>query len=564
MKKIYFLSLMLFSLTYFGQVNIITTAPATNSANATTGLRAPNGNSSHTSLRACYHVPASELTALTGSISSFGFVLTNTLVSAPANGTLTVYLLNTTSPSYTLGTSWSTATVGMTQVFNGVYNLPTGNTATVVDFPFPSNFSYTPGNSLFVAYEYKGGQFAPNNAVYSAYSNSAVTAGATNVSALLPAVNTLSTTTFRPLFRFGIPNTYTNEISVMILNAQGKVSQTTGTNHTITANIFNGSNTTLNNINVDLTVIGTNAFTAAVSVPSLAAGVSTLVVFPAYNPTVLGISNIAVSVANDQNNSNNSVNLTQSVTCNFIGTAPASVAPTSYSSGVGFNTGSGVIYSRFINAATQTITGADIAISSGVSNAGRSVYAVVANNTGSVLATSNTLVISGSELNTFQTFTFAPKIINGNTPFYVGLAQTAGSPGYFPLGATPAPGSPTLYVTQALAGGSLTPLTGNLGFFGIEPFFMSPCGGVGIIESNDQPIALSVYPNPAKEQIVVEVSNVNANTQIEIYNVLGAKVITVMNVSERNVIAISNLENGVYLLSINNGKNKAVKKLIKE
>ncbi|MFO0434206.1 MAG: hypothetical protein ACK5ZT_03090, partial [Sphingobacteriaceae bacterium] len=190
MKKIYFLSLMLFSLTYFGQVNIITTAPATNSANATTGLRAPNGNSSHTSLRACYHVPASELTALTSSISSFGFVLTNTLVSAPANGTLTVYLLNTTSPSYTLGTSWSTATVGMTQVFNGVYNLPTGNTATVVDFPFPSNFSYTPGNSLFVAYEYKGAQFAPNNAVYSAYSNSAVTAGATNVSAILPAVNT--------------------------------------------------------------------------------------------------------------------------------------------------------------------------------------------------------------------------------------------------------------------------------------------------------------------------------------------------------------------------------------
>lgn len=564
MKKTYAILFSLIALATVGQVNIVTTAPATNSANATTGLRAPNGNASHTSLRACYHVPASELTALTSSISSFGFVLTNTLVSAPANGTLTVYLLNTTSTSYTLGTSWSTATVGMTQVFNGVYNLPTGNTATVVDFPFPSTFSYTPGNSLFVAYEYKGGQFAPNNAVYSAFSNSAVTAGATNVSAILPAVNTLSTTTFRPLFRFGTPNTYTNEVSVVILNAPGKVSQTTGTTHTITANIFNGSNTTLNNINVDLTVIGTNAFTAAVTVPSLAAGVFTTVVFPAYNPTVLGISNIAVSVSNDQNNSNNSVNLTQSVTCNFIGTAPASVAPTSYSSGVGFNTGSGIIYSRFINVSTQTLTGVDIAISSGVSNAGRSVYAVLANSSGSILATSNTLAITGSELNTFQTFTFTPTVINGNTSYYVGLAQPAASPGYFPLGATPAPSSPTLYVTQALTGGSLNPLTGNLGFFGIEPFFMSPCGGVGLVDQNEHSIGVSVFPNPATDKIVIELSNVNAQTKIEIYNLLGSMVYSIKTISDSNVIDVSNFEKGVYLITVSDGKNKAVKKLIKE
>lgn len=564
MEKLVTFLFILIALASFGQINIITTAPATNSANATTGLRAPNGNASHTSLRACYHVPASELTALTSSISSFGFVLTNTLVSAPANGTLTVYLLNTTSTSYTLGTSWSTATVGMTQVFNGVYNLPIGNTATVVDFPFPSTFSYTPGNSLFIAYEYVGGQFAPNNAVYTAFSNSAITAGATNVSAILPAVNTLSTTTFRPLFRFGNPNIYTNEVSVAILNAPGKVSQTTGTTHTITANIFNGSNATLSNINVDLTVIGTNAFTAAVTVPSLAAGVFTTVVFPAYNPTVLGISNIAVSVSNDQNNSNNLVSLTQSVTCNFIGTAPASVAPTSYSSGVGFNTGSGIIYSRFINVSTQTITGADIAISSGVSNAGRSVYAVLANSSDSILATSNTLAITGNELNTFQTFTFAPTVINGNTTYYVGLAQPAASPGYFPLGATPAPGSPTLYVTQALTGGSLNPLTGNLGFFGIEPFFMSPCGGVGLVDQNDQSIGVSVFPNPATDKIVIEVSNVNAQTKIEICNLLGSMVTSIKSVSESNIIDISSLEKGVYLITVTDEKNKAVKKLIKD
>lgn len=562
MKKIYFLFLIAFTLIAKGQITLITTAPPTNSANATTSLRAPNGNASQTSMRACYFVPASELTTVTGSISSFGFVLTNTLAAAPANGTLTVYLQNTSASSYTLGTSWSTATVGMTQVYSGTYNIPTGTTAVNVDFTFPSTFSYTPGNALHVAYEYTGAQFALNSAVYSAYSNSTITAGATNASALLPAVNTLSTTSFRPLFRFGNPNTYTNEVSVQMLNLPGKVSQTTGTSHSISATVFNGSSITLTNVAVNLNVVGTNPFTTSVSISSLAAGVSTIVVFPAYNPTLLGISNVSVSVSNDQNNANNSISLTQSVTCNVISTSPASVSPVSYSAGVGFNTGSGVMYSKFLNAATQTITGVDIAISSGVSNAGNSVYAVLANNTGSVIATSNTLVISGSELNTFHTFTFNPVALTGAVPFYVGLAQTAGSPGYFPLGISPAPGTPTYYVTQALSGGALTTITTNLGFFGIEPFFLSPCGGVGITESSKEMIPLVIYPNPAKEKVFIEIANVSTETQIVIYNSIGAFVKKIDEVNTINEINTSSFAKGIYLIEVTNGKNKSVKKLI--
>ncbi|MDZ4664553.1 MAG: T9SS type A sorting domain-containing protein [Bacteroidota bacterium] len=566
MKKIYSLSILLLSITLFkAQVNIVTTCPSASLSNGTTGLRAPNGTANHTSLRACYHVPASELSALTASIASFGFVLTNTLVNAPANGTLTVYLQNTNSSSYTLGTSWSTATVGMTQVFSGVYNIPQGSTATVIDFQFPSNFAYTPGNALYLAYEYVGAQFASGNAVYSAFTNSAVNCGATNTSPILPAVNTLSTTTFRPLFRFGFPNSFTNDAAVIIVNAPGKISQQTGLPHIISANIFNGSNITKNNINVDLTIVGTNAFTAAVNVPSLAAGASTIVLFPSYNPIVLGISQIAVSLANDQNNANNQISYTQSVTCDVIATGPASFAPTSYSAGVGFGAGSGVIYSKFSTATSQTLISAGVGISSGVSNIGRSVYAVVSNSTGVVLATSNTLVISNAELDQFFSFNFTPVNFTGGVLYYVGLAQMPGSPAYYPLGATLAPNASTLYVTQALAGGVLNPLTNNLGYFALEPRFISPCGGVGASEINNEQVAsLSLQPNPAKDKVIILVSNSDKNMTLEIRNMLGQLVMVEKTMEEQNEINLSELKRGIYFVTLTKNKTRVTQKLIVE
>jgi hypothetical protein len=566
MKRIYTVFVILLSVALLkAQVNLITTAPSASLSNGTTGLRAPNGTSSHTSLRACYFVPSSEIAStLQGTVSSFGFVLTATLCNQPANGTITVYLQNTSATSYTLGTSWSTATVGMTQVFSGIYNIPQGTGPAVVDFQFPSNFAYT-GGGLNLAYEYVGGQFSSGNCVYSAFTQSPTNCGATNTSSILPAVNTLSLTTFRPLFRFGTPNSYTNEAAVQIINAPGKVSQQTGLTHTISATIFNGSNATLSNIPVDLNIIGSNAFTAQVTIPSLAAGASTTVLFPSYNPTVLGISNINVTIPADQVNANNAASFNQSVTCDYIATGPASFAPVSYSSGVGFNTGSGVIYSKFTIPSTQTLISADIGISSGTSNLGNSVYAVVSSSTGVILATSQTLVISNNELNNFYTFNFNPTGFNANVPYYVGLAQTVGSTGYFPLGATPAPSAPSFYVTQALSGGALSPLTNNLGYFAIEPRFASPCNGVGIAEAkNDAFVPMILQPNPAKENVMVHVNNSDNTTKLEIKNMLGQTIFVNENISEFNHINISGMKSGVYFVTLTKEKTQFTQKLVIE
>jgi hypothetical protein len=567
MKNFYALLIILFSVAFFkAQVNLITTAPSASLSNGTTGLRAPNGTSGHTSLRACYFVPSSEIAAtLQGTVSSFGFVLTATLCNQPANGTITVYLQNTSATSYTLGNSWSTATVGMTQVFSGVYNLPTGTGPTVVDFQFPSNFAYT-GGGLNLAYEYVGGQFASGNAVYSAFTNSAINCGATNISSTMPAVNTLSTTTFRPLFRFGTPNSYTNEAAIQIINAPGKVSQQAGIQHTISVTVFNGSNQTLNNIPVDLSILGSNPYNSTVTIASLAAGASTNVAFPAYNPTVLGISQINATIPNDQINTNNSAMFTQSTTCDVIATGPASFAPTTYSLlCVGFNSGAGgCIYSKFSTSSTQTLISVDLAISNFTNNVGKSICAIVSNSMGVVLATSNTLVIASADIDKFYTFNFSPVTFSAGVLYYVGMAQMAG-PASLPLGATAAPNAPSFYVTQSLTGGALSPLNSNFGYFGIEPRFMSPCNGVGIFEvENDGIISMVLQPNPAKEKVLIHVNNSDGNMKLAIRNMLGQTVLEKNNIEEMNEINISGMKSGIYFVTLTKEKIQVTQKLIIE
>lgn len=567
MKRIYNLITACFiSASAMAQVNTVITAPSASLSNGTTGLRGPNGTSSHTSMRGCYFIPANELSALSSTITSFGYVFTSTLTNSPANGTLTVYMMNTAGNSYTLGTDWSTATTGMTQVYNGIYNIPSGNTATVVDFPLSASFNYNTGNGLYVAYEYVGAQFATAPAIYSAFTNSAIIAGATNASSVLPAVATLSTTTFRPLFRLGNPNPINNDVSVEILNALGKVSEAIGTSQQISANIFNGSNTSLSNIPVTLDINGTNPFASTVTISSLAPGVTTVVTFPIYTPTTQGLSNILVSVPADQVNNNNSRNITQSVTCNVIGTGPTSLSPVSYSSGVGFNQGSGKIYSIFNVPSTQTLSGVHIAISSGASNTGKSVFAVVANSSGSVIATSNTLTITSAELNTFQYFTFPAVVFNANTNYHVGLAQPQGSPGYFPLGSTPAPSTPTLYSTQTFTGSTLNPLITNLGYFGIEPEFLSAlCSPVGIQEVNNSDIfQVAVYPNPVKDVITVSISNFEGNTHLDVLNAIGQVVLSQEVTSNQEQLDVESLPPGVYIVQLSNGSKKHSIKFIKQ
>jgi hypothetical protein len=83
-----------------------------------------------------------------------------------------------------------------------------------------------------------------------------------------------------------------------------------------------------------------------------------------------------------------------------------------------------------------------------------------------------------------------------------------------------------------------------------------------VIGLNELSIAngFSVSPNPAINEIVI---TSKANCVIEITNVLGEVVISQNTFSSKTTVNISNLKEGMYIVSLVNGKDSATTKLIK-
>ena len=63
---------------------------------------------------------------------------------------------------------------------------------------------------------------------------------------------------------------------------------------------------------------------------------------------------------------------------------------------------------------------------------------------------------------------------------------------------------------------------------------------------------ISVYPNPAKEFIAFDLTNISGTAIIEIYDIQGNKVIE-QKLSENKQITVSSLPKGMYMYKINNG-----------
>ncbi len=558
---------VLSSLGAFAQVNIVATIPNP-TGNGTSPTRAPNGTVGHTVLRAQYFVPAADLAAITTpTISSFGFVLTSG-TGAPASGTLAVYLQTTAATSYTGGLVYNTA--GMTNIYTGTYNVPTS--AGPVDLQLPSIFNYVPGTALNVAYEYTAAIATSTlPAVYTMFTASPTVLGATGAVSSLTAVATLTlgNTTFRPLLRFGTPNSIGNDISVDYISSPQRLSTKSSTTHAIKALVANNSNTVINNVAVGVSVTGAVTHTNAVIIPSLAAGATSLVTFSPFNmaSTLTGVTNVSVSVLPDQANFNNVKTITQFINCKEQAAGP-DVTGSLFGNGIGFNTGSGFLANRMSFDATGTIEAISIAISNGATNAGNSTYAAVINGTGGIVATTNTIVLAPANYSTYTSYTLAtPFTVTPNTDYYIGLAQTSNTVGYFPVAsftsATNVPPMQTLY-SIPLVGGNPAPQQSSLGFLGIKAIFQGSClltGGVKDIKNNI--VNMNVYPNPAKDNLTVSIANVD-NASINIINALGQVVLSVSKATETNSINTSNLTTGVYFVTVTNGSQKSTQKLVIE
>ncbi|MBN2613832.1 MAG: T9SS type A sorting domain-containing protein [Bacteroidales bacterium] len=59
--------------------------------------------------------------------------------------------------------------------------------------------------------------------------------------------------------------------------------------------------------------------------------------------------------------------------------------------------------------------------------------------------------------------------------------------------------------------------------------------------------ALKLYPNPASENIYIEVTN---DADVEIYEITGIKVMTILNYQANQPVSIAHLANGIYIIKI--------------
>lgn len=433
-----------------------TAAPVANGG--TTGLRAPNGTSGHTFFRAASFVPASELAA--AGIDSGETILSMALrttagASSAARGNFTLYLSNGQNATYTRGTGWTNAINGLNVHHNDSVTLPTGAGTMTVSFSQP--FVYT-GGSIELAYEWNGSApFATTGAVYAA--NTAIAASLVSAASATAAPVTMGSTAFRPEFIWGVDDRKANDIEVIALFAKGQNPRTWGSPEVVQAVVRNNSFQVRSNVAVTLNVAGANTFTNSQTVASLGIDSVSTVNFANFSGTALGFNNMTVSVPNDDVNANNARSWVQRQTDSIYSFNDSSLTGLG---GVGYNTGSGLLLTRYSVTGHRSIRAARMRISNTAAIIGNGLYAVVLNDSGVILAQSAPRVIAAADTAQWVVFTFPNPVNVNNGNFYIGMAQPANATtGYFPMAfQAENPTRANAYYTAALNGTGLATVAG--------------------------------------------------------------------------------------------------------
>lgn len=90
---------------------------------------------------------------------------------------------------------------------------------------------------------------------------------------------------------------------------------------------------------------------------------------------------------------------------------------------------------------------------------------------------------------------------------------------------------------------------------------VSPCTGVA--QMHNESILVSVYPNPAKSELVVELNN-GTSKSIEVIDVTGKVVLSEVSSKDNTVINVGGLNTGIYFVRVQSNNSVKVLKIVKE
>jgi hypothetical protein len=91
------------------------------------------------------------------------------------------------------------------------------------------------------------------------------------------------------------------------------------------------------------------------------------------------------------------------------------------------------------------------------------------------------------------------------------------------------------------------------------------CASLTGISENENASSLLLYPNPANENITVQISSITGDYMANIYDARGRLVITQkLSGTSENTIGISGLKKGLYLINITDGERSFTKRFVKQ
>ncbi|MBO9563434.1 MAG: T9SS type A sorting domain-containing protein [Niastella sp.] len=247
-----------------------------------------------------------------------------------------------------------------------------------------------------------------------------------------------------------------NDIEVVNVEPEiGTISRLWTDQNNIKATIKNNGTQDQSDITVDLTVTGANAEHQVQTIPFLAAGASTTVTFMG-SVANTGTQTIEVKVPDDEDNANNTLSISQEVTCNnFAYTGTESIYD-------GFGLAApGIITARYNAPGVPVqLTGVSFHLANNPDNIGKTVTPMLLDEAGNIIDDGPDFVATASDLNTtIQLPFYYPAIINPGEAFYIGIRQAEG--GHNPVGLSSPTATPAnRYYTFPDGGGTGTEYTG--------------------------------------------------------------------------------------------------------
>ena len=389
------------------------------------------------------------------------FTATGTLVCYPPNN-LTINSLSDTSGTFKWNEvdgatgyemryrlketiTWSSAITPMTLVHNDSLKITDKGGAYDVPFVGGSPFTYT-GEGIYVGWEYSNstGTLSSLNTTVSTNANTVIKnnngvdslrfilsfSGKSNLSTA-GLQSRLQSTNLRPETRLG-STSLKDSVAVVAVYALGKTAPNFQSPTPISALISNKSNT---NATYPVTLMVKDQKTNIVRFTetknlSVSAKDSSIVSFDNWSPSLLEKDTIAISIptqAGENVINNNTKSYLQTVTQSYLGYDDGSSAIAS----AGFGTNSGLLLNKHSMKGCGRVIAAQIYLSESAKN--HSLYAVVLNSGGIIVAQSPSFTPDSLSTNTYQSFYFNTPPSFQNTDFYIGLAQAASPVGYMPV-----------------------------------------------------------------------------------------------------------------------------------